>query len=148
MALLIVTIFFQVINRFALHIPMIWTEEAGRYVFIWVCLFGTVKALQSDKHIKIEVLGGILNEKQQRYLNLISDLMTLIFSIFLTWTGWIYTISGLHRNWEFGPIPIYPVYAILPITGALMVFESILIIIRRLKGKDKIGDSDEILSIN
>ena len=88
MLFLLFIVFFQVLNRFVLHIPLSWTEEAARYGFVWLSLFGAVKALQVDSHIKVDIFINNLKPKTLKIINLLShDLITLIFSILLTYTG-------------------------------------------------------------
>jgi TRAP-type C4-dicarboxylate transport system permease small subunit len=63
MLFLLFIVFFQVLNRFILHIPLSWTEEAARYGFVWLSLFGAVKALQTGSHIKVDIFINNLKPK-------------------------------------------------------------------------------------
>ena len=125
MGLLTFIIFFQILNRFMLHIPMSWTEEASRYTFIWLCLFGTLKAYQNGTHIRISFLVHGLTQRKKCIIDLIGDFFILNFSVLLAWTGFIYTKSAIHRSWEFGQVSIMPVYAVLPIVGILLFYQGI-----------------------
>lgn len=125
MGLLTCVIFFQILNRFIFHIPLSWTEEASRYTFVWLCLFGTVKAYKESTHIRISFLIRKLSQRKKCFINLIGHFCILLFSILLTWTGFIYVKSAMNRTWEFGPIPILPIYLALPIVGILLSYQSI-----------------------
>jgi TRAP-type C4-dicarboxylate transport system permease small subunit len=135
MLFLLFIVFFQVLNRFILHIPLSWTEEAARYGFVWLSLFGAVKALQTGSHIKVDIFINNLKPKTVTIINLLAhDLITLIFSILFTYTGLDYAIRSINRTWQFGPVPIFPIYMALPITGILMAVVIIAESINRIKG--------------
>lgn len=135
MLFLLCVVSFQVLNRFALHIPVGWTEEAARYCFVWLSLFGAVKALQTDNHITVDIFINNLSPKTSKIINfLLRDLMTLIFSVLLVYTGLDYAIRSIGRTWQFGPVPIFPIYMALPITGVLMFIVAITKSASRIRG--------------
>jgi len=121
MILLTVMVSFQVLNRFILHWPAAWTEEMARYNFVWVSLLGAVSAQHYRRQLSVDILVETL--KSQKIKNLISVLasfFTLLFCLVLTWTGWVYAKGNVNVNCEFGAFPLGIIYAILPISGALL----------------------------
>jgi TRAP-type C4-dicarboxylate transport system permease small subunit len=54
MTALVVLVFAQVLVRYLTYQPLAWTEEAARYVFIWLCLLGAAVAAQRGQHFVVD----------------------------------------------------------------------------------------------
>ncbi len=125
MFVLVGLVFFQVVNRFLLHIPAAWTEEMARYNFVWLSLFGSVIALRSDRHLSVDLLvQGIKSRKTQDVINVLVSVLVILFSLILTWSGYNYTISNWTNTCEFGAFPLAYIYAAVPFAGLLLVIVS------------------------
>lgn len=134
MAVLLVMVSFQVLNRFILHIPAAWTEEMGRYVFVWVSLLGTIRALKDRAHLSVDILTMNLKGNSKVVADIIADSITLMFSLILTVTGYNYTIANIGNFCEFGEFPLFIIYLIIPITGLLLSYVSMEQIYCHIKG--------------
>lgn len=81
-----VIIFLQVIFR-RLDMPLDWTEEIARFLFIWIIYLSTSKAIKARRHLSIDILPLFLNEKGKTILRLISDVFGLIFFLIVFYYG-------------------------------------------------------------
>jgi TRAP-type C4-dicarboxylate transport system permease small subunit len=48
--------FAQVVERYVFSDPLIWSEEAARYLFVWVTLVGAALGLRESGHYGLDVL--------------------------------------------------------------------------------------------
>ena len=55
MTVLVVLVFAQVLVRYLTYQPLAWTEEAARYVFIWLCLLGAAVAARRGQHFVMDL---------------------------------------------------------------------------------------------
>ena len=55
-ALLTAVTFAQVITRYVLSDPLIWSEEAARYLFVWVSMIGAALAIREGGHFGLDLL--------------------------------------------------------------------------------------------
>jgi len=131
---LLIMVFFQVLNRFCLHIPAAWTEEMARYNFVWLSLFGSIKALQVKAHLSVDFFVSYLNPKLKVLTDILSELLTMIFCLILVKTGISYTISNIGVNCEFGAFPLYLIYAGVPVAGFLLFLVSLENLINHIYG--------------
>jgi TRAP-type C4-dicarboxylate transport system permease small subunit len=126
MFMLVGLVFFQVVNRFILHIPAAWTEEIARYNFVWLSLFGSVIALRSDRHLSVDLLvQSIKSQKPKDFTRVLVSVLVILFSLIITWSGCRYTISNWTNTCEFGAFPLALIYAAVPVTGLLLIVVSI-----------------------
>ena len=49
-----ILILLQVFFRFVIYMPFPWSEEAARYLMIWMGMLGSVVALENGRHIGVE----------------------------------------------------------------------------------------------
>lgn len=123
---LVAMVFFQVINRFILHIPAAWTEEMARYNFVWASLYGSIKALKMKCHLSVDILVETRkSERTKNMINLVASLFIMAFTVILTVTGYQYMMANMGVGCEFGPFPLAIIYSAVPITGVMMFFISI-----------------------
>lgn len=131
---LVALVSFQVLNRFILHIPAAWTEEMARYNFVWVSLYGSVKALKMKSHLSVDiVIETMKSERGKRIIDLIATFLTLVFTVVLIVTGYQYMAGSIGVNCEFGAFPISVIYSSLPISGVLMFIVSMMQLVQDIK---------------
>ncbi len=82
LGIMTIVIFLQIIFR-VVDFPLSWTEEVGRYMFIWLIYIGAAGAVRKRKHISVDILDLVLKEKGQFILSIISNLIFLAFSVIL-----------------------------------------------------------------
>lgn len=82
LVLILICVCLQVVSR-VLFFSVTWTEELSRYCFIWLSFLATVQAIKPKKHLKVDVLSIVVGKRGQLALDLFSDMVTLLFWIFI-----------------------------------------------------------------
>lgn len=77
-----VIIFLQIVFRH-LNMPLIWTEEIARFLFVWVIYLSTSLAIRRKRHLSIDILPLFLSKRGTQILTLFSDLVGLIFFLII-----------------------------------------------------------------
>ena len=81
-----IVIFAQILLRF-FGLPLSWTEEAGRYMFIWLIYIGCAAAVKKRKHICVELIDLFLKERGRFVISIISNIIFMIFAGILAYFG-------------------------------------------------------------
>nr|WP_312578996.1 TRAP transporter small permease [Sedimentibacter sp.] len=120
----VVVIFIQVVARYVFNSSLTWSEEFSRYLFIWQTWLGASVAFKENKHIQIEILEAKLNNKGKIILNIIADIITLGFSIFLVINGSNLVAQLIARGTRSAGIgvPLAFIYASLPVSSFIICF--------------------------
>ena len=87
MSIMVVLIFTQVLTRFVLNDAATWTEEASRYLFIWLIFLSIGVAFVEKKHISIDIVMDRLPKVAQVVLQQIVYIMLIGLSIFFLMQG-------------------------------------------------------------
>jgi TRAP-type C4-dicarboxylate transport system permease small subunit len=114
----------QVLTRFVLHVPFIWSEEVARFLFFWVVLLGSAMSVRSRRHFVLDI--GLDRSDAEPgpgrvALDMVPDLCVLGFSVFLLWQGIGYSGTGLLRTATNSRLNMALVYGAIPVFAALSI---------------------------
>lgn len=102
--------FVQVIMRYVLQTPMMGIEEILVYPTLWLYFLGSVNASREDTQIKANVLDVFMKtERGKLKVRVLSNLFSLITSLWLTWWTWAYFRYAL-RVWKESPTLYIPTF--------------------------------------
>ncbi len=141
MAILSLLVFFQVLNRFVLHISAAWTEEFSRYAFVWVSLLGAAEAARSGANLNVEFFQDMMGGAVKRVMVVASDLLSIVFFGFLAYQGFSWTFrNGFKVMTDTVPLPMFYIQVIVPVTATiiiLFIIDHIAIFIKTREGGEK-----------
>lgn len=91
LAAMTLVIFLQIVIReisVFVQLPMAWTEEIGRYLFIYAVYVGAAYATKKLQHQKVDILPILVGDRGKLVFNLISDIGVLVFALVMAIYGW------------------------------------------------------------
>jgi TRAP-type C4-dicarboxylate transport system permease small subunit len=121
-AALTLVVSLQVLTRFVLHLPFIWSEELSRFLFFWVVMLGAAMSVKNRRHFVIDVTMGRIDtwSPNLRFLlNAFPHLCILAFAALLFVQGIGYTRIGLLRTATNSQVNMGLVYLAIPVFAAL-----------------------------
>jgi TRAP-type C4-dicarboxylate transport system permease small subunit len=128
--LIFLVVLMQILYRYVLQSPLVWSEELSRIIFIWVSLVGWVLATRHGTHIRITFFQERLPVPIQKFLDFSFKLVTLAFLGVLVWLGVEMSRRTFGRGAVTIPrIPMGLVYASLPVSAILGIFYVIMDIV-------------------
>ena len=136
----LVAVFF----RYVLQSPIIWSEEAARYLMVWSTMLGISIATRQKAHLGIDIFVSMAPKKLQRALEIFSTLMMIVMFVFLTGISIVFIQSAI-RTGNVSPmlrIPFYIIYLALPLGFGLSAVRSIQDLVDVIKGVD---NKEEVL---
>ncbi len=142
-----VVIFCQVIARYVFQSSLSWSEEICRYLFVWLIYLGISYAVKLDRHIRMDSLIAlnILPDAGKKAVCLLSDFIFLAFAVIIAGVG--YSVAALiaHRGQITAAteLPMWLVYAAVPVGYALCTFRLLRRILYRLR---HLGDDFTVFS--
>lgn len=78
-------VFAQFFSRYMLNSPIGWSEEAARYLLIFVTFIGTIVGVQNSSHIFVEYFYRFVPERLGKIMTLVVDLIQVAFFAWLSW---------------------------------------------------------------
>ncbi len=127
MAGMVVIVSAQVWYRFILNDPLSWSEEASRYLFVWISFMGAAAGVRYQVHLGIDLMEKILPAGSYRFAVIIVNLIIQIFLLVIIY--WGFKILGVIQFQESPSMHIsmrYP-YMAVPVGAIFMLINSLRI---------------------
>ena len=116
-AILIVPVTLQIISRYTALIPSwIWTEEASRFLFIWMVMLGAMIGIREHSHFEVDVWPD-LPPRANAMLRVASDLFVLVFALVFIWWGIEFVRFGWDQLSELAELPMPWIFFAWPMAG-------------------------------
>jgi TRAP-type C4-dicarboxylate transport system permease small subunit len=125
-ATLTVVILLQVIYRFVLQAPLVWSEELSLFLFQWSVFMGAALAVRQRGHFGLDIFVRRLPAAVVRTLDKFGQLVVFCLAIGLV--CWGYQISQMTMLQEYPTLqfPVGYCYLGIPVSGAFMAVFAVL----------------------
>ncbi len=95
-AMIVITVFMEVLRRSLLSYSSIWAEEIARYAFIYVAWIGASSAIKERAHIRIDVILPLFSERMRGVLFFFGDIVTLILAVLAIYWSMESVLTSIH----------------------------------------------------
>jgi tripartite ATP-independent transporter DctM subunit len=130
LAMMVVAITWQVVSRYVLSTPSVYSEEFLRFSLIWLGLISAGYCFFGGRHMSLPLLIDILPPRPQRVLNLINAELSLIFGAILVWGGTISFMANSRMRTPMMQIPMGWLQSVLIVCGIMIIIAEIIRILR------------------
>ena len=76
-------LFAGVVSRYVFDNPIIWTDELGGFLFLWLSMLGTVVALRRDGHMRLTTLVNWVRPSYGRWCSSVGALVVVAFVLLI-----------------------------------------------------------------
>lgn len=134
---------YEVIMRYAFNSPTSWVHET--VVFLIACIFalGGPVALARDKHIRVRLIYDAVSPRARRYLDILNDVITFVFTIAMSYAAYIMFWRASHSplgGWQLErsgtswnpPFPAL-IKGVILLSVAVMMVQAVLHIIHSVR---------------
>ena len=87
MFVMMADIFAAVVVRYVLHTALNFSEELGRYTFVWIVFIGMARCVAGDAHVALDLLPNALKGNTAKYLKTVIYVLCAGFFVALTSAG-------------------------------------------------------------
>ena len=144
MAALVLDVLWQVFTRFVLRDPSSFTDELARYLLVWVGLLGAAYCAGQRLHLAIDLFPTRLTGRARHWAEIAIESAVLAFSVGVMVVGGARLVGLtllLGQTSAALQLPLGAVYTVLPLSGALIAFYSLVFIVEHLRAL-RHGDTD------
>lgn len=146
LTIMVIIALWQVASRYVFNSPSTVSEELLRYCLIWLAMIGSAYMFGLSDHMAMTFLKEKFSESVQRKLTILSEVVIILFSIsVLLYGGVNITMLTMNQVSAALGIPMGYVYMVLPISGVLIIYYSVVNIINIIKRKNVVKDDYETM---
>ena len=127
----------QVIMRYVFSRPLTWSEEAARFIFVYVSFIGISYAYRQKGHIRMEVVVNLFPQAVRRGLEVLINLGTI--ALFCYMVPFSFRFIGIQAGVKATAthIPMSIVYTALPLGMALSCVRLLISSLRIVWGEEE-----------
>ncbi|CAG0949733.1 Sialic acid TRAP transporter permease protein SiaT [Burkholderiales bacterium] len=107
----------QVVFRYFLGDPLVWSDELARYLFVWASFLGWIVAARRRSHLRIDTATRRLPPRGEAAFRLVGAIAGAAFAALLAFYGW----RIMQRNLDVETTTLFfsmgVVYAIVPLAA-------------------------------
>ena len=107
----------QVVFRYFLGEPLVWSDELARYLFVWASFLGWIIAARRRSHLAIDMALTRLSPRGQAVMKIAGALAGVAFAALLAWYGWRIAVRNLDVETTTLFFSQGVVYAIVPVAA-------------------------------
>ena len=134
-AIVVAAIFFQIVNRMVLKIPVHWPEELARYLIVWITFLAAIAAMRQGAMIGVDILTSRFKGIPLLLLKIFQDLVILGFASVITYNCSIIVFMQIEME-QISPalqVNMAIPYSAILVWGTLTVCEMIIDLVRQVK---------------
>lgn len=113
-------VFGNVVLRYVFNTGIAFSEEASRFVFMWLTLVGALLVMHDRAHLGMSTVVARLGPGGQRLCRLLADAGALACCLLVTHGAWQIVGIGMDDRAPVTGVPLGLVYACLLVCGAGM----------------------------
>ena len=147
MSVIVIDVTWQVFTRFILQDPSSFTEELAGFLLIWIGLLGASYAVYTKAHLGIDILARKMDFASRRMLDIVIYTIVTLFSFFILVLGGLRLVNITFTLKQISPamgLPMGYVYIVLPLTGMLIIYYSVVMIISAIKAESLKPEEEHI----
>lgn len=129
LAVMMVTICYEVVARYFFARPTLWSMELNTYLLCAYCTLGGGFTLLRDGHVKVDILYGRFHFRTKAILDCLTSFLFFIFVIAILWHG----ADMAHLAYKFqetsGTIldwPLFPTMVLVPVGALLLLAQGVV----------------------
>jgi TRAP-type C4-dicarboxylate transport system permease small subunit len=149
MGAMVINVLWQVFTRFVLRDPSSFTEEAARYMMIWIGLLGSAYAAGKKSHLALDLITARLQGGRKRASEILIQSVVLLFTLGVMVGGggrlvWIQLSLG--QQSAALQLKLGYVYLAVPLAGVFITFYSMIFLVEALRGETEVAQQSSGLN--
>ncbi|MFN3661963.1 TRAP transporter small permease [Yoonia sp.] len=131
----------QVVFRYLLGSPLVWSEELARYLLIWCTFIGVSLAVREGRNISVDLLPVMAGQRWLRSFGVFALMSSALFFALMVW----YSVPLTQRIAQIGQkspglgLQMWVVYAAVPVGMGLAFLRALQALWRIARGGDVPG---------
>ncbi|MGI6031135.1 MAG: TRAP transporter small permease [Eubacteriales bacterium] len=131
-----IIVLWQVFTRFVLSNSSSWSEEAARFLMVWIAFLGGAVGIKYGVHIGLDLFYRWVKWPIPRLIiELFAHIACIVFASIWVVQGYLFMQEGMLQDSPAGIVSMGVVYAVIPLAGIVVIINSIDLIIRRIAVK-------------
>jgi len=121
----------QVVFRYAVQQPIVWSEEFTTLCYQWLSYLGAALAVRYRAHYGVDFVVRFLGPRWKAPLEWLEHAVVWLLALFMLVYGWRIVQSSALQMYPTLPFSVGAGYLVLPISGALFILMDLPVLLER-----------------
>jgi TRAP-type transport system small permease protein len=121
----------QVVFRYAVQAPIVWSEEFTTLCYQWLSYLGAALAVRYRAHFGVDFVVRFLGAGWKRWLEWLEHAVVWSLGAFMVVYGWRIVESSWVQMYPTLPFSVGAGYLVLPIAGVLFMLMDLPVLLER-----------------
>jgi TRAP-type transport system small permease protein len=121
----------QVVFRYAVQAPIVWSEEFTTLCYQWLSYLGAALAVRYRAHFGVDFVVRFLGPGWKRWLEWLEHAVVWSLGAFMVVYGWRIVESSWVQMYPTLPFSVGAGYLVLPIAGVLFMLMDLPVLLER-----------------
>jgi TRAP-type C4-dicarboxylate transport system permease small subunit len=131
---LIVVTLFQVLSRYIFPVPISFTEEVGRFLFIWISFLGAAIVMNRDEHIRLDLFQGRVSKRVHDVLRVAVHGLIVFLCVVVLLTGPDLLKVASRQTAAVSRLSMGVVYIVVPLSALLTMAYALIHLVKTAMG--------------
>ncbi|MBP1933331.1 TRAP transporter small permease [Ammoniphilus resinae] len=113
--------------------PLIWSEELARYLFVWITLIGIGYGVKKQIHVRMEFFFHFLPKKLQDILSIILNFIAIFSFLYIVPSSFSFAVSQTNILSAALQMPMFFLIIFVPISMVLVVIRLLIETVQLIK---------------
>lgn len=136
---------FQVVSRYVLERPSIWSEELARFALVWLTFIAAGYVMSRGAHVTVVVGSKLLGARGGALLRSVASLIVLVACAALLFGSPEFLTAADRTSSPAASIPMSWVYGSAVVGFLLMAVHSLVMAVTAARHPDELPAADEFL---
>jgi TRAP-type transport system small permease protein len=128
---IVVMVAAQVVFRYAVKEPIVWSEEFTTLCYQWLSFLGAALAVRYRAHFGIDFVVRLLGPRWKTSLEWLEHVVVWLMAGFMVLYGWRIVESSAVQMYPTLPFSVGTGYLVLPIAGVLFALMDCAVLLER-----------------
>jgi TRAP-type C4-dicarboxylate transport system permease small subunit len=133
LALMGLSVALQIFMRYVFNMPLVWSEEFARYIFVWISFIGAGYGVRQGAHISMEYFFNKFSPRIRKVVAISMNILSIAAFAYLIPTAIKFTLDQHLIASSAMDIPMSWLFAAVPIGCALVCFRLIVNTVQLVK---------------
>ena len=134
-ALIAVIVIASVLFRYGLNDSIAWSEDAAKFLMVWLAFIGAPFGFRHGAHVAIELLPPGLPPALKRAIRCLVHAIVLALMVTLAWQSWLFALNGWAQvALTIGDVSMFWIFLSIPIGSAVMAMSALELLLVTLVG--------------
>jgi TRAP-type C4-dicarboxylate transport system permease small subunit len=121
----------QVVFRYAVKEPIVWSEDFTTLCYQWLSYLGAALAVRYRAHYGVDFVVRFLGPQFKAPLEWLEHAVVWLIALFMLFYGWRIVESSWVQMYPTLPFSVGMGYLVLPISGALFILMDLPVMLER-----------------